>query len=534
MKKKAAWWAAIGLAAVVAVLGIVAAVGTRTERLRKLVIATLEERLESNVELDAFSVRAFPTVIMEGEGLVIRLRGPGGDPNPSTPPLIQIKRFTVHSGIVDLIRRPRRFDHVVLEGLVVNIPPGGIRQEWNRGGEAGKPSDEAGDRASGERWQRSPIIVDELRADNALLRIIPRREGKAPREFAIHALTMRSLGLREQMPFKATLTNPVPKGMIETSGTFGPWRKDDPSSTPLAGSYTLAKADLGTIKGIGGILDSTGEFGGKLERIEVRGVTNTPDFSLDISAQPVPLTTKFNAVVDGTNGDTYLEAVDAQFLRTSLTAKGSVERPPGGKGRTIKLHVRIHEGRVEDLLRLSTKARTPLMVGHVALHTDFTLPPGDADVIVRLRLAGEFDVGSAQFTNPKVRDKLVGMSHRARGLDSKDQKADNVVSNLTGRFRVADGRITFTQLSFSIPGAAVVLHGTYGLRSEELAFDGVLRMDATISEAAGGGGLKRFFLKIIDPIFRKQGAGAVVPIRIRGTVDNPRFGLDVGRVFKSK
>ena len=85
----------------------------------------------------------------------------------------------------------------------------------------------------------SPIIVDELVADGALLRIIPRRAGKEPKEFAIQSLTMRRLGIGQQMPFVATLTNPIPKGQIETSGTFGPWQKGDPGSTPLGGKYSF-------------------------------------------------------------------------------------------------------------------------------------------------------------------------------------------------------------------------------------------------------------------------------------------------------
>jgi hypothetical protein len=56
-------------------------------------------------------------------------------------------------------------------------------------------------------------------------------------------------------------------------------------------------------------------------------------------------------------------------------------------------------------------------------------------------------------------------------------------------------------------------------------------MDATISEAAGGG-LKGFFLKAVDPVFRKKGAGALVPLKIGGTRDKPQFGLDAGKVFK--
>ena len=133
---------------------------------------------------------------------------------------------------------------------------------------------------------------------------------------------MSSLGLRQQMPFKAELTNPIPKGSIETSGTFGPWQREDPGATPLAGRYTFDDADLDTIKGIGGILDSTGDFSGQLNRIAVKGQTSTPDFHIDISGQPIPLNTKFEAVVDGTDGDTYLNDVSATLLRDVTLSEG--------------------------------------------------------------------------------------------------------------------------------------------------------------------------------------------------------------------
>jgi hypothetical protein len=85
--------------------------------------------------------------------------------------------------------------------------------------------------------------------------------------------------------------------------------------------------------------------------------------------------------------------------------------------------------------------------------------------------------------------------------------------------------------TFAMPGAAVQMAGAYGLESEALEFDGTLRMQATISEAAAAGGVKGALLKVVDPIFRKDGAGAVVPIQVRGTRSHPKFGLDVGKAF---
>ena len=56
-------------------------------------------------------------------------------------------------------------------------------------------------------------------------------------------------------------------------------------------------------------------------------------------------------------------------------------------------------------------------------------------------------------------------------------------------------------------------------------------MEATISKAAGGG-VTGFFLKAFDPIFKKHGKGAVIPIRITGPRSQPNFGVQWGKVFK--
>ena len=128
MSRKVALWIVVAVVGTLLVLTILAAAGSRTEPLRKLVVATLEDRLDSNVELDSFSVDLFPAVTVRGAGLKIRLRRVT---DPSIAPLIVIDSFTVHCGILDLVRRPRRFKHVTLDKLVVNIPPGGLKGARN-------------------------------------------------------------------------------------------------------------------------------------------------------------------------------------------------------------------------------------------------------------------------------------------------------------------------------------------------------------------------------------------------------------------
>ncbi len=507
-------WGLAILAAVLGILVIVAAVGSRTSVLRQLVVDTLSDRIGSEVELQAFSAGIFPAVRIRGEGLVVRERG-----RNDVPPLVRIRSFEIDGGIMGLLSRPRHFSAVRLDGLEIAIPPGGV--------DAGDEKPDQAPSAEGEG--PSPIVIDTLEATDASLTLVPRDRAKQPRVFAIRTLIMTSVGGAERMPFEAELTNPLPRGTISTSGTFGPWQKDSPGATPLGGKYAFEHVDMSTIKGLGGTLDSTGQFSGQLGRISVKGETRSPDFSLDIAQHAMPLTTEFDAVVDGTDGDTYLKSVSAKLGDTPMLAAGAITGTPGVKGRTIAVTVTIDDGRIEDLLQLAVKSERPVVTGAVALRTEMTLPPGEPEVIDRLLLNGRFDLESARFTSRTVQSKIAGMSHRARGGDP-DEAADNVVSDLQGQFKLRNGVLSLTALTFGVPGATVRLNGSYGLRGEALQFDGTLRMDATISEAAGGG-IKSFLLKAIDPLFRKGKAGAVLPIKVRGTRDEPKFGLDVGRVL---
>ncbi len=470
------------------------------------------------MQLQVFSVDLFPTVTVRGEGLSVRLRG-----HDDVPPLLKIRSFAIKGGLLGLLSRPRRFHAIALDGLEINIPPGGpdFSEHYGRAANPNAP----------DQPSSSPIHIERLEASEAILRLIPKRAGKQPREFLIHRLHMEGVGIERRMPFRAELTNPIPRGEIETEGLFGPWSRESPGATPVEGKYSFTDVDLSTIKGIGGTLTSTGDFRGALGRIEVKGETRTPDFHLNIAKNTLPLTTTFEALVDGTDGDTYLKAVNAQLRRTPIFASGAIAGTPGVKGRTVQLHVKIADGRIDDLLLLAVKSPDPMLSGGLSLHTDFVLPPGKEDVVDRLRLAGEFDLVSGQFRDPKVQEKLGGMSARASG-DPGDPP-DRVATEFEGRFKLADGTLSLAALKFRIPGAAVHLDGTYGLRSEVLEFDGTLRMQATISEAAGGG-MRSLLLKVVDPFFRKKGAGTVLPIKVRGTREHPKFGLDVVKALTPK
>ena len=118
-------------------------------------------------------------------------------------------------------------------------------------------------------------------------------------------------------------------------------------------------------------------------------------------------------------------------------------------------------------------------------------------------------------------------SSRSRG---EPERKDRVLSNFSGRFTLADGRLSLPDLTFGVPGATIRLAGGYALKPGTLDFHGTMLMDAKISETTTG--FKSLLLKAVDPLFNRNGGGSAIPFAITGTRKDPSFALDYHRVFK--
>ena len=511
MTIKRRYWVLFAILCVTLVVAIVGAAMARlpfsSERLREKVASVLSDRLDADVELGELTVQLFPELRVKGRSLNVHHRG-----RRDIPPLIAMAAFTVDADLVGLWRK--HVKRLNVEGMEIHITPKEQRPSRSPRGGAG---------ASGREY-----VIDELVADEATLTIHPRSPEKAPRVWAMHQLRLDNVGIAQKMPFRSVLTNAVPPGEITTSGNFGPWDVEEPGETPLDGEFTFERADLSVFKGISGILSARGRYAGSLERIDINGETHTPDFMVNISGHQVPLDAKYHAIVDGTNGDTMLERIDASFLKTSLLATGGVFHKPGIKGRTVSLDITMHEARLEDLMRIAVKTDYAPMTGALSLNTKFELPPGDIDVVDKLLLDGRFTILDGRFTDATVQQKIAELSRRASGK-SDEQKIARVDSDFAGRFKLGRGVLSLPTVTFVVPGAAVELAGRYSLQPETIAFSGNLFMDAKISETTTG--WKSLLLKLVDPLFRKDGH-TIIPIKIEGSRNAPKFGLDTGRVFK--
>src|ERR1700730_9697580 len=359
--------------------------------LRTRVIETLSARFKSRVELAELHVWVADGLHVDGKGL--KIFG-ATDPNgweDGVQPLLEVGEFRFQTALRSLFREPMHVDIIYVDGLMVNIPPKNDRQTM---------------RELRQRGRKMSIFVDRFVCANTKLIINTVRPGKPPLEFDIGDLRMKAIGRGLPLRFYATLINPKPVGDIHSTGQLGPLNEESPRDTAVAGDYTFTNADLGTLPDIGGILSSAGKYGGTLGRIEVEGQTDTPDFQIAVSGHRVPLHTDFHAIVDGTDGDTYLEPVKATVLHSSFTASGKIVRIKNPHGHDVELEVALGQARIEDLLKLGIKTDPPVMTGVIAMRTRLSLPAGGEDIGKRLELAGNFHLPAAQFTNDKVQGRI--------------------------------------------------------------------------------------------------------------------------------
>jgi hypothetical protein len=512
-KRRRVWtWIVASVLIAVVVLGVIGEVMVHRAApiLKGRVIETLSTRFNSRVELDGFDVSLVKGLEVSGNGLRIfpqdEVVAAG-----ATEPLIALGRFSFHANLAGLFLKPMHVGTVYVSSMAIHIPPREMRAQAPKGK---------------RHIGKIKIVVDEIVFDDSKLVIGTLKPDKEPLDFEMSRIVMRNVGPTKPWDYDATLVNATPKGDIHANGTFGPWNNNSPGDSAVTGHYVFDHADLNTIKGIGGILSSVGEFTGQLNDIVVDGTTETPDFSLDTADHPMPLHTKFHAIVDGTSGDTSLQPVEARLGESDFSCQGAVVNVKG-KGHIIDLDVTVPNGRIQDFLRLGVKTTPVVMTGRLAMKTKLHIPPGTESVTRRIGLQGGFTLRQIHFTNPEVEDKVDMLSLRAQG-DAKDAKpgAPDVHSQMVGQFVLGGGKLRFSKLDYALPGARVVLTGEYSLDGERFEFEGKMRTDAKVSQMVASK-WKSILLKPVDPFFKKNGAGAEIPVKISGTKSAPKFGLDL-------
>jgi hypothetical protein len=480
----------------------------------KNITDSLRETFPSTLTIDHFETVYFPHPGCKAEGVTFR----SASSPPGSSPLVTIHRLTIQGSYADLLLRPHYLSRVLLEGLHVQIPPLG----------------NAGDFSGG--YSASQITIGEVVANGAILEFA-RAGNHPPLRFDIHELSLGSVSAKDRMSYRVTMQNPEPPGEIASTGHFGPFNARNPGQTEVSGTYSFNRADLSAFHGIAGMLASEGKFSGPLAHVDVQGATEVPDFEVVRSGHAEHLLTHFQAAVDGTNGDVVLNSVDAAYLSTRISAKGSVAKKNGWAGKFTSLDFAVRNGRIQDILRIFVSENPPPMSGVTSFQAHVTVPPEGRPFLRELTLQTDFGISDGQFEKQATQESVDKLSEITRGQKKAQQNedennpADNVISDLRGHVVLRSGVATFTDLSFTVPGADARMHGTYNLLNGKIDFHGSIKMEAKFSQSTSG--IKSVFAKVLDPIFDKK-HGSVVPVLMDGTYHNPHFAVDLNPIKDSK
>jgi hypothetical protein len=473
--------------------------------------AALKGSLSSDVVIGRFHTTYFPH-----PGCVLENVSLNTDPAPGTTPRLTIQQITIQANYWDMVVGSHHIYRVLVHGLQVHLP-----------------ALHSGDSSSTAKFSsgNSKVTIGEIIADESVLEV--ERSAGPPLRFDIHELTLGSVGGNSAMPYQLALHNPEPPGEIRAKGSIGPWKSGDAGGTPVSGSYTFDQADLSAFGGVAGIMSSKGKFSGALNRIAITGHIDVPEFEVTKSHHPVHLAADFTSLVDATNGDVHLQDVNASFLRTHVNAKGDIVSEPGLPRKLTTLDVAVADGRIEDVLWLFVTKKHSPMSGVTNFQAHVVIPPQGRPFVREVRLIAEFGVGGGQF-QPKTQQKIDKLSDTSRGEEKKDNAntesaTEDVIADLKGHVDLQNGVAKFSGLSFTVPGAAANLQGTYNLLDSKIDFHGTLKMDAKLPQTTTG--VKSLFAKAFAPMFDKK-KGSVIPVVIDGTFSQPHFGIDLNPLPK--
>jgi AsmA-like C-terminal region len=477
------------------------------------VTQSLQSTFPATVTFTKFRATYLPHPGCVAEGLVFtRLGSTSG-----TPPVVTVQQLTIQAHYLDLLLRPGYLSQIVLKDLLVHIPP------------IGTPVEES-------NWQETPSTtrVGEIVADGSTIQVD--RASGPPLLFAIPTMHLESVADNQPLGFTVALHIPLPPGDVRATGKFGPWNYNEPGKTPVAGEYTFQNADLSVFYGIAGVLSAHDKFQGILRQIDSNGTIDVPNFMVTRSDHAVHLKSSFHAIVNGTNGDIQIDRVTANFLNTSVLAKGQIAHHAGQDGKLTTVDLSVQNGCIQDILRMFVHGHHPPLQGTTNFRAHVIIPPSDAPFLHKLCLVGDFGIGDGQFAKPATQISVDTLSQRALGEKvspavtpaiSNPDASDpgGVISELAGHVELRNGTATLNDLRFAVPGASAHMHGTYNLETLAIDLHGTLKTEEEFSGLASA--FKSVMLKPFNVFFRKKHAGAVLPVHLTGTYKKPEAGLDL-------
>lgn len=465
----------------------------------------LQQVFRSRVDVEAYHRTYFPHPGFVAEGVTFYRHG-----DTAIPPLATIRRMQVIGTWTNLIFHPHLLHEILVEGLHVQIPPAGTTAR-------GLDFDQGMIDSS-----QSKIRIATIVADGTILDLL-RPNGAAPMQFRFATLEIHNVRKGQALQFLMRVAIPGPAGTVFASGSMGPLRTNAYGVTPVSGTYLLENADLSRVDGIFGHAAARGRYNGTVSHLDLTGEAAIPDFRAG-SGHTVRLDSKYQLMVNGTKGDITVRQAWVKSGSSVITASGSVAGTP----KKVTIMLETHDSSVADLLAM-VEASRPQAQGKITFKAAVEFLYGPGKFLKKLHLEGKAALADLQFASNSTQSKVDAFSARVRSdpRPKDDPKNDPaaVSAQAQSDTRFDQGVAYFPDIRVTLPGAEARLRGTFNLLDTRIHLTGKVALQQGVSHAVTG--WKSWMLKPLNPFFRHQGAGAVVPIAVTGTAKDPKVSEDL-------
>lgn len=464
----------------------------------------LEEIFNSRVVVGRFHRTYFPHPGFVIENVTLYRHG-----DTSIPPLATIRRMTVIGTWANLFLHPHLLHEIRVEGLHVEAPPPGTKAH-------GTDFDGGVFSSSQQKIQVESIVADGTTLDAG-------RKDEPPLHFRFPVLQIHDLRRNQPLLFFARTAAPELGGTLTVDGRLGPFETSHYSATPLSGTYSLEGGDLQSLRGLSGHVAAGGRYSGTVNRLVVEGTAKAPDFRAG-SGHAVAVDAAYRLTVEGAQGNVQIDRTQVKTGGSTIAASGSVT----GSQKKVEVTIATQNSPIAPLLEL-VEAQPPQVVGRVSFQAHADFPVGPGSFLKHLSLEGHIAIDQVRFVSDGTQRKVDAFSARVRqdpvvNADAKDDPPP-VRAAASGATRLQDGVAYFPDIRIMLPGAAAHLHGTFNLLNTRLHLTGQIAMERGLSHAVTG--WKAVALAPLSPFFRHKHAGAVAPIAVIGTAQNPKITGDL-------
>lgn len=482
------------------------------ETQRRILSGRIEDALGRKVKLGKMRLGLFPPALrVEDAEIAERLGFPG-------TAFSTAKQLRARVNLIPLLRGRLEVPSVELDEPTINLVKN-AQGEWNFA-EIGKPAAPAGPGAKAAA--STPLEIGELQIRNGTLNITDLQRRRPTVTFTRINVTLKDFSPARPFDWEVSVHPPGPENAnIEAKGRGGPVNRDNLAESPAQGEAKFENVELAALSpftdqpGLSGLFHGDAKFtsDGKAARADGAYRVERLRLSSKAGMAQAPVSGRFQV-----NYDSAANRLNVQQFQ--LGSGAAVAHTTGhllfAKSTAANLDTRLTNAPLADVARVLPALGVKMPAGSSLSGGTLTAQMQARGPVQQPHRRGSVEVRNARLANYNVAGKL-GSAARLAGVDTGGK--DTVIELFKTSFTTDRGYTRTPDLLLVIPGMQITADGGFS-DAGALNFQGTATLTRAGAAGAAVGGLLQ----------KVTGASNTIPFRVTGTLENPVFMPDVGKM----